>query len=62
MERQKHHQEKHGNGPNQHHYKEGAYNKHAGTHFYQESKGGQQMKHDHEYKPEKKHDHENHAV
>lgn len=49
MERQKHHQEKYGNGPNQQHYKEGSYNKHAGNHRYSEEKGGQQMKHDHEY-------------
>jgi hypothetical protein len=60
MEREKHHQEKHGNGPNQHHYKEGAFNKHAGDHRYQEEKSGQHIKRDHAYETgaEKKNEHE----
>lgn len=32
MERERHHNDKYGNGPYHHHYQAGAYNKHAGDH------------------------------
>lgn len=44
MEREKHHQDKYGNGPNHHHYKEGTYNKHAGNHRDDEAKNKQRIK------------------
>lgn len=59
MEREKHYQEKHGNGPNHHHYHEGTYNKHAGTHCDQKEKGKEVMKF--KYKHDKNMDHKGDA-
>lgn len=47
MEREKHHQEKYGNGPYHHHYQEGIYNKHVGTHRGDEEKNKKHIKQDH---------------